>query len=71
MDYNFSDPLKVYGNVPFDTVNHTSSVVIVSNFQELQAQNDKVGLMFLVLIFLIAIDVGIEVLKYLKSRRLD
>lgn len=71
MDYNFSDPLAGYGNVLFNETNYDSVVCILSNYQEIQMQNAKLELLFLVIVFLLSIDVAISVLRYMRISRLD
>jgi hypothetical protein len=71
MDYNFSDPMNQYDNLPFDTVNHTSAICIMSNWQEQQEQNNELMAVFVTLTVLVFINVAIEVLKYLKTVRIE
>jgi hypothetical protein len=70
-EYNFSDPGNGFTNLPFDQVNHSSAVVIIANFQKIQEQNEQMYEALLVLVFLLAVNVGIEIVKYLKARRMD
>lgn len=71
MDYNFTDPLLNYGNLPLDQVNYTTSVCVISQFQEMQRHNEEQILYYQVLTFFVALAVFVEIIQWLHHSRVE
>lgn len=76
MDYNFTDPDMSWNNLPFDQENYSSTLCILNQnmslqFDRLHDDNVKLIAFFGLILFLLFVNVAIEVVRYLRTRHLE